>query len=46
MHRNHRYPAAMTRCWGYAAYGQLGYGNINQIGDTESPASAGDVSYF
>ena len=31
------------RCWGYAASGQLGYGNNTTIGDSESPASAGDV---
>lgn len=34
---------ASLRCWGYAANGQLGYGNTSTIGDTESPASAGDV---
>lgn len=32
-----------VRCWGYGAYGQLGYGNTNSIGDNETPASAGDV---
>jgi alpha-tubulin suppressor-like RCC1 family protein len=31
------------RCWGYGADGQLGYGNANDIGDDETPASAGDV---
>ena len=25
-------------CWGYDAYGQLGYGNTNNIGDDETPA--------
>jgi alpha-tubulin suppressor-like RCC1 family protein len=32
-----------ARCWGYNQAGQLGYGNENTIGDTEAPASAGDV---
>jgi len=32
------------RCWGYNAHGQLGYGNTTQIGDNETPASAGDVA--
>jgi alpha-tubulin suppressor-like RCC1 family protein len=32
-----------VRCWGRNQYGQLGYGNLLNIGDTETPASAGDV---
>ncbi len=32
-----------VRCWGYGRYGQLGYGNTNDIGDDEIPASAGMV---
>jgi cysteine-rich repeat protein len=32
-----------VRCWGFGHYGQLGYGNTNDIGDNELPASAGDV---
>ncbi len=32
-----------VRCWGYGDEGNLGYGNINDIGDDETPASAGDV---
>jgi alpha-tubulin suppressor-like RCC1 family protein len=32
-----------VRCWGSGARGQLGYANIANIGDTETPASAGDV---
>ncbi len=33
-----------VRCWGGNAGGQLGYGNVNTIGDNETPASAGDVA--
>ena len=32
-----------VRCWGWAAFGQLGYGNISIIGDTETPGSVGPV---
>ncbi len=32
------------RCWGRAENGQLGYGNMDPIGDDETPASAGDVA--
>ncbi|RHX87140.1 RCC1 domain-containing protein [Leptospira stimsonii] len=32
-----------VRCWGKGSNGQLGYGNLNSIGDDETPASAGDV---
>lgn len=32
------------RCWGINPYGQLGYGNKNNIGDNETPASAGAVN--
>jgi cysteine-rich repeat protein len=32
-----------VRCWGVGVHGQLGYGNIDWIGDNETPASAGDV---
>ncbi|MHA7634892.1 RCC1 domain-containing protein [Corallococcus sp. M7] len=31
------------RCWGANAYGQLGYSRDDDVGDTESPSSAGDV---
>jgi cysteine-rich repeat protein len=34
-----------VRCWGFGGQGRLGYGNINTIGDDETPASAGDVPY-
>lgn len=33
-----------VRCWGAAFYGALGYGNTTDIGDDETPASAGDVN--
>src|SRR5690606_21213234 len=33
-----------VRCWGSNAFGRLGYGNTNDIGDDEAPASAGDVN--
>ncbi|NOJ93363.1 RTX toxin [Corallococcus coralloides] len=33
-----------VRCWGRNQYGQLGYGNTNNIGDDEQPWSAGDVN--
>ncbi len=32
-----------VRCWGHGTSGQLGYGNTNDIGDNETPASVGDV---
>ncbi|HWB69799.1 MAG TPA: hypothetical protein VG518_07460, partial [Solirubrobacterales bacterium] len=32
-----------VRCWGFNAWGQLGYGNTTQIGDNETPAAAGPV---
>jgi alpha-tubulin suppressor-like RCC1 family protein len=32
-----------VKCWGYAQYGQLGYGNTRNIGDNELPSSVGSV---
>ncbi|WP_428265177.1 RCC1 domain-containing protein [Haliangium sp.] len=32
-----------VRCWGNEGIGQLGYGNVDAIGDDEVPASAGNV---
>jgi len=32
-----------VRCWGFGADGQLGYGSKDNIGDDETPASAGSV---
>lgn len=31
------------RCWGLGVFGSLGYGNTLNIGDDETPSSAGDV---
>jgi alpha-tubulin suppressor-like RCC1 family protein len=31
------------RCFGVNFYGRLGYGNLDNVGDDETPASAGDV---
>jgi alpha-tubulin suppressor-like RCC1 family protein len=36
-------PHGRVRCWGAGEYGRLGYGNTNNVGDDETPASAGDV---
>jgi alpha-tubulin suppressor-like RCC1 family protein len=33
-----------VRCWGQGGYGQLGYGNRENIGDVHLPAEFGDVS--
>ena len=33
------------RCWGRGSHGQLGYGNIEAIGDNELPSSVGEVPY-
>ncbi|WP_428261461.1 RCC1 domain-containing protein [Haliangium sp.] len=32
-----------VRCWGSGSKGRLGYGNEEDIGDNEDPATAGDV---
>ena len=34
-----------VRCWGQGGFGGMGYGNTNNIGDDETPASAGDVDF-
>ena len=33
-----------VRCWGLAFYGQLGYADINDVGDDELPGSVGPVN--
>jgi alpha-tubulin suppressor-like RCC1 family protein len=38
-----RLESGAVRCWGSGDHGQLGYGNTENIGDDETPASAGDV---
>jgi alpha-tubulin suppressor-like RCC1 family protein len=35
-----------VRCWGQGQYGALGYRDLENIGDDETPASAGDVPLF
>ncbi len=35
-----------VRCWGSAASGGLGYGNVEDVGDDEDPAEAGDVPFL
>jgi alpha-tubulin suppressor-like RCC1 family protein len=36
-------PTDALRCWGFSGDGQLGYGNINTVGETNTPGSAGPV---
>ena len=38
-------PDASARCWGLNADGELGYGNENDVGDDETPASVGPVDF-
>ena len=33
-----------VRCWGYGAYGQLGYCSTSNVGDAQTPGSAGPVN--
>jgi len=33
-----------VRCWGYGAYGQLGYCSTDSVGDDEPPGSVGPVN--
>ncbi|MEM1271581.1 MAG: T9SS type A sorting domain-containing protein [Bacteroidota bacterium] len=35
-----------VRCWGEGMFGQLGYGNVDRIGDSEEPVDAGDLEIF
>lgn len=34
-----------VRCWGSGTFGKLGYGALDDIGDDETPADAGDVRF-
>ncbi|MBL9104276.1 MAG: DUF4215 domain-containing protein [Myxococcales bacterium] len=38
-----RTPTGSVRCWGNSTYGQLGQGNVLQIGDNEVPSVIGPV---
>lgn len=39
-----RLDTGQVRCWGIGDYGALGYGNRQDIGDNETPASVGPVN--
>lgn len=43
LHTCARLESGSIRCWGDALAGQLGYGNVEPIGDDETPAAAADV---
>ncbi|MDQ6774993.1 MAG: hypothetical protein M3071_01970 [Actinomycetota bacterium] len=36
-------PNQALRCWGFSGNGQLGYGNTNTVGETDTPGSVGPV---
>ncbi len=35
--------AGAVRCWGFGGNGRMGYGNVDNIGDNETPGSVGPV---
>jgi alpha-tubulin suppressor-like RCC1 family protein len=39
-----RLDTGRVRCWGIGEYGALGYGNYNNVGDNETPASVGPIN--
>jgi alpha-tubulin suppressor-like RCC1 family protein len=41
-----RVETGALRCWGSNQFGQLGYGNTDNLGDDEFPVVAGEVSVF
>ncbi|HWF50091.1 MAG TPA: hypothetical protein VG294_05525 [Solirubrobacteraceae bacterium] len=38
-------PGGHLICWGYNGDGELGYGNLTDVGDTSTPASAGPLDF-
>jgi alpha-tubulin suppressor-like RCC1 family protein len=38
-------PDASLVCWGFSGDGQLGYGNTNTVGETNTPGSVGPVDF-
>jgi alpha-tubulin suppressor-like RCC1 family protein len=38
-------PGGHLICWGYNGDGELGYGNRNNVGDTDTPASVGPLDF-
>jgi hypothetical protein len=45
LHTCTRLPNDSLRCWGSAHIGQLGYGNLINIGDNEVPTQVGVVPW-
>ena len=44
VHTCARLATGAVRCWGAGSGGRLGYGNVNDVGDNETPASVSAVS--